>query len=189
MSVDILKTNRGQCRSMIQCCFTSTETVRLIRTESPGRPPQLSHSSWTLTVLYTFSISDMFYEDGSRGWCLTVRLLFCVCAGVTGVCHRLCLQATEFWHAHCQNANHSGRVCVCVCVCVRVCVCVWWGCDCVCVHVCVLCACVCGGVVIVCVCLCVWLCVCVRLCVCVCVCVCAWNVVIDILSCKVSKLC
>ena len=28
--------------------WPSTETVRLIRTESPGRPPQLSHSSWTL---------------------------------------------------------------------------------------------------------------------------------------------
>ena len=26
----------------------SAETVRLIRTESPGRPPRLSHSSWTL---------------------------------------------------------------------------------------------------------------------------------------------
>ena len=48
MSVDILGTNCDQCRSMVRCCFTSTETVRLIRTESPGRPPRLSHSSWTL---------------------------------------------------------------------------------------------------------------------------------------------
>ena len=48
MSVDILGTNCDQCRSMVQCCFTSTETVRLIMTESPGRPPRLSHSSWTL---------------------------------------------------------------------------------------------------------------------------------------------
>ena len=46
--VDILGTNCEQCVSMVQCCFTSTETVRLIRTESPGRPPRLSHSSWTL---------------------------------------------------------------------------------------------------------------------------------------------
>ena len=43
--VDILGTNCDQCRSMVQCCFTSTETVKLIRTESPGRPPRLSHSS------------------------------------------------------------------------------------------------------------------------------------------------
>ena len=49
MSVDILGTNCDQCRSStVQCCFTSTETVRLIRTESPGRPPRLSHNSWTL---------------------------------------------------------------------------------------------------------------------------------------------
>ena len=45
---DILGTNCDQCRSMVQCCFTSTETVRLIRRESAGRPPRLSHSSWTL---------------------------------------------------------------------------------------------------------------------------------------------
>ena len=48
MSVDILGTNCDQCRSRVQCCFTSTETVRLIRTESPGRPPRLPHSSRTL---------------------------------------------------------------------------------------------------------------------------------------------
>ena len=43
--VDILGTNCDQCVSMVQCCFASTETVRLIRTDSPGRPPRLSHSS------------------------------------------------------------------------------------------------------------------------------------------------
>ena len=41
MSVDILGTTCDQCRSMVQCCFMSTETVRLVRPESP-------HSSWTL---------------------------------------------------------------------------------------------------------------------------------------------
>ena len=32
----------------VQCCFTSTETVRTIvlGTGSPGRPPRLSHSSY-----------------------------------------------------------------------------------------------------------------------------------------------
>ena len=49
MSVDILGTNCDQCQSTVQCCFTATETVRLIRTESPGRPPRLSHSSRALT--------------------------------------------------------------------------------------------------------------------------------------------
>ena len=52
MSVDILGTNYDQCRSMVQCCFTSTETIRHNRTESPGRPPRLSHSSWALHHVY-----------------------------------------------------------------------------------------------------------------------------------------
>ena len=49
MSVGILGTNCDQCRSTVLCCFTSTETVRLFRMESPGRPPRLSHSSWTMS--------------------------------------------------------------------------------------------------------------------------------------------
>ena len=32
---------------MMKCCFKSTETVRFVRTGSPGRPPRLSHSSST----------------------------------------------------------------------------------------------------------------------------------------------
>ena len=43
--VDILGANCDQCMSMVQCSFTSTETIRLIRTGSPRRPPRLSHSS------------------------------------------------------------------------------------------------------------------------------------------------
>ena len=37
--VDILVTNCDQCLSMVQCCFTSTETVRFIREgrRGPGR--------------------------------------------------------------------------------------------------------------------------------------------------------
>ena len=44
MSVDILGTNCDQFLSMVQCCFTSTETVRLIRRGNPGWPPRLSHT-------------------------------------------------------------------------------------------------------------------------------------------------
>ena len=50
MSVDILGTSCDQCRSMVQYSLTSTETRRLVRTDSPGRPPRLSHSSWTMTL-------------------------------------------------------------------------------------------------------------------------------------------
>ena len=51
MSVDILGTSWDQCRSMVQYSCTSTETRRLVRTDSPGRPPRLSHSSWTMRSL------------------------------------------------------------------------------------------------------------------------------------------
>ena len=51
MSVDILGTSCDHCRSMVQYRLTSTETRRLVRTDSPGRPPRLSHSSWTMTLL------------------------------------------------------------------------------------------------------------------------------------------
>ena len=43
--VDILGTNCDQCVSMVQCCFMSTETIRLIRMGRPRQPPRLSHSS------------------------------------------------------------------------------------------------------------------------------------------------
>ena len=48
-SVGTLGTNWDQRVSMVQYCFTSTETVRLVRTDSPRRPPRLSRSSWTMT--------------------------------------------------------------------------------------------------------------------------------------------
>ena len=44
----MLGTNCDQCVCVVQCCYTSTETVRFVRTGSPGRPPRLSHSSGTL---------------------------------------------------------------------------------------------------------------------------------------------
>ena len=62
--IDILETNYDQCVSMVQCCFTSTETVRLIRTESPGRPPRLSRSSWSLKA------SVLFLSTSSLSWCI-----------------------------------------------------------------------------------------------------------------------
>ena len=33
----------------LKCCFTSTQTVGLSGTGSPGRPPRRSHSSWALS--------------------------------------------------------------------------------------------------------------------------------------------
>ena len=47
MSVDILGTNWSVPKHGSLLLY-GLRTVRLIRTESPGRPPRLSHSSWTL---------------------------------------------------------------------------------------------------------------------------------------------
>ena len=69
MSGDILGTSWDQCRSMVQYNFTSTETRRLVRTDSSGRPPRLSHSSWTMSIhvsgsdLLTFSFRFLFLFD------------------------------------------------------------------------------------------------------------------------------
>ena len=57
MSVDILGTSWDQCWSMVQYSFTSTETRRLVRTDNPGRPPRLSHSSWTMCILRARSLA------------------------------------------------------------------------------------------------------------------------------------
>ena len=67
--VDILGTNCYQCVCMVQCCFTSTETIRLIRTGSPEQPPRLSHTSWTLAkwLLYQrlISSSSLFFTPSN----------------------------------------------------------------------------------------------------------------------------
>ena len=61
MSVDILGTSCDQCRSMVRYSFTSTETRRLVvRTDSPGRPPRLSHSSWTMIASTYSSATDVY---------------------------------------------------------------------------------------------------------------------------------
>ena len=50
MSVDILATSWDQCVSMVQYCLTSTETMRLVRTDSPGRHLD-SHTAPELWVM------------------------------------------------------------------------------------------------------------------------------------------
>ena len=49
--VDMFGASWDQCVSMVQYCFTSTETIRLVETESPRRPPRLSYSSWILELV------------------------------------------------------------------------------------------------------------------------------------------
>ena len=68
MSVDILGTSWDQCRSMVQYSFTSTETRRLVRTDSPGRPPRLSHNSWTMTTGSVLGWLHIAWAGPSLAW-------------------------------------------------------------------------------------------------------------------------
>ena len=72
MSIDILGTSWDQCRSMVQYSFTSMETRRLIKMDSPGRPPRLSHSSWTMNDSERFHVPEI----GSI-WNQNRKLWFC----------------------------------------------------------------------------------------------------------------
>ena len=60
---------------MVQHSFTSTETRRFVRTDSPGRPPRLSHSFWTmlqhtLSCCLTSTEAGWPIRDGfnTHGW-------------------------------------------------------------------------------------------------------------------------
>ena len=75
MSVDILGTNCDQCVCMVQCCFTSTETIRLIRMESPGRPPQLSHSSWTPNIVRVVTGCILYILNSDHPSFCTIQIL------------------------------------------------------------------------------------------------------------------
>ena len=55
---------------MVQYIFTSTETRRLVRTDSPGWPPRLSHSSWTMQAPSYAVLSIILYLKVTR--CLHV---------------------------------------------------------------------------------------------------------------------
>ena len=87
MSVDILGTSCDQCRSTVPYIFTSTETRRLVRTDSPGQPPRLSHSSRTMKwkqspptscLLYVVKFSQLTFVS-----CFLHVVLFSRCAFVS----------------------------------------------------------------------------------------------------------
>ena len=79
MSVDILETSCDQCRSMVQYIFTSAETRRLVRTDSPGRQLRLSHSSWTMIPnARTVAFYCAFLNSG-----VLTALVGCYMAGAT----------------------------------------------------------------------------------------------------------
>ena len=66
MSVGVLGTHCDQRLSTVQCCFTSAETVRLVRSGSPGRPHRLSHCSWVLKVMMVIAFIHRYSPPSSR---------------------------------------------------------------------------------------------------------------------------
>ena len=84
--VDILGTNCDQCVSVVQCCFTSTETIRLVRT---GRPrtatstfTQLLNSVRCLQVGVVALLS--VYKHNDSVLCELVISLFADCVVCLG---------------------------------------------------------------------------------------------------------
>ena len=75
MSADILGTSWDQCRSSVQYIFMSTETRRLIRTDSPGQPLRLSHSSWTMARrgIWYFAFLLKLNDRRSAGFLAFIR--------------------------------------------------------------------------------------------------------------------
>ena len=59
--------------SMVQYCFTSTETIRLVGTESPGRPHRLSHGSRTMLLRQHSCFSNTDGHSHSNAWYLRIQ--------------------------------------------------------------------------------------------------------------------
>ena len=94
MSFDILGTSWDQCVSMVHYCFTSTQTIRLVRTESPGRPPQFSHSSWTLMDCHVRGPTYIYTS-------------ICKSLAVCEWCHVSVLQSRTRWIHSLSAASHT----------------------------------------------------------------------------------
>ena len=91
MSTDMLGDKLISVVSMVQCCLTSTETVRLIRTEIPGRPPRLSHSSRNLAE------SERSVLGAWYGSCCAMPGGHCLNIYNTIQLYCLCVQKFAFW--------------------------------------------------------------------------------------------
>ena len=60
--------NDFSCALHLQRCFTSTKTVLSFRDGSPGRPPPLSHSSWSLRSSLLLQMLLYIHRDRADYW-------------------------------------------------------------------------------------------------------------------------
>ena len=100
------------------------ETRRLVRTDSPGRPPRLSHSSWTMSVLRSFCFCSMSSDDNSGATWVTSFLQrvfeyppkWCTCnAGMAGATWNCFLSSLFFLFLYCFHISFC-LVVVCFCL-------------------------------------------------------------------------
>ena len=132
MSADILGTSCDQCRSMVQYSFTSTETKRLVRTDNPGRPPRLSHSSWTMIhlyqrvfILYWILWVGVQWRYWNRGVMRSVLQLFIgLCASWMFVAPKQAVMPNQCGILLSLSVCLSVSLSVCLFVCLSVCLCV-----------------------------------------------------------------
>ena len=104
MSVDILGTSWDQCRSMVQYSFMSTETRRLIRRDSPGRPPDshTAHELWWCGGKWFIRTYQLWQLPGQGGW-PWMR---------SGVVHCLCQSPTTLLVPPCSPAPISPKTAI-----------------------------------------------------------------------------
>ena len=99
----------------------STETRRLVRTDSPGRPPRLSHSSWTMTIGSKWHWVNKWIKNLQQKWVLLQSVkgeisvqdqLFCW-ESLHCVTGKLDLHQTSVVHKHterqCDKTHFSVR--------------------------------------------------------------------------------
>ena len=104
---------------MVQYSFTSTETRRLVRTDSPGWPPRLSHSSWTMRLEQ---------QQKQLKYSCTMS---CPCppAHVQPILFTLCSSSVCGFHALCVCVCASVRECMhasmCACMCLQCSLTIW----------------------------------------------------------------
>ena len=123
MSVDIYPTNCDQCQSMVQCCFTPTETIRLIRTVTSTltqlRSSELSiilpnsSSSLAKPRLYSLKIfpKSSLYKNANQNTPLELKTCTFLLKRATQFCsERIAMQNIhkDEGEKHLKSLNHLG---------------------------------------------------------------------------------
>ena len=97
----------------VQYSFTSTETRRLVRTDSPARSPRLSHSSWTMLSILLWHEWTAFYSAflNIHGSCVLTALAWLVPHGTAAVSARSVYTTVQPQNKCHFMQSHIRKVC------------------------------------------------------------------------------